>query len=177
MNELKIYKICTGCHELKPLSEFYKQKLGKYGKKSKCKSCAKEQKRIWAESNRDRINKGNRRRYLQNIESEREHRRAYRLSDKRIDITRNMVIQYAKNNPEKARAGSAIHNELRSGRMVKPSVCEHCGNEPEKTHILQGHHSDYTKPLEVVWLCPRCHAIEHRRLRAEAKAMKIGGLV
>lgn len=26
---------------------------------------------------------------------------------------------------------------------------------------MQGHHPDYSKPLEVEWLCPRCHGARH----------------
>lgn len=35
-------KICTGCDKLKPLTEFYESKVGKYNRHSKCKKCARE---------------------------------------------------------------------------------------------------------------------------------------
>lgn len=31
---------------------------------------------------------------------------------------------------------------------------------------IHGHHEDYKKPLEVVWVCFACHAIRHRRIAA-----------
>jgi hypothetical protein len=43
----------------------------------------------------------------------------------------------------------------RQGRL-KPQPCEQCGSK--KSH---GHHDDYTKPLEVRWLCIGCHAQKH----------------
>jgi hypothetical protein len=39
--------------------------------------------------------------------------------------------------------------------------CSVCGaDKPDK------HHPDYDKPLEVVFLCRRCHIAEHKRLRS-----------
>lgn len=52
------------------------------------------------------------------------------------------------------------------GRVTKPVACEHCRGEPE---LLHGHHTDYNKPIDVVWLCQPCHAAEHRRLKARRK--------
>ena len=58
---------------------------------------------------------------------------------------------------------------VRSKRVLKPTLCEACGL-PER---LDGHHYDYTKPLEVVWLCKPCHGQVHRyeneRARQRAK--------
>jgi len=41
--------------------------------------------------------------------------------------------------------------------LIVPDVCEICNI---KGHV-QGHHPDYAKPLEVIWLCPRCHTFVH----------------
>jgi len=34
-------KTCRGCGETKPLEEYYTEKMGKYGRKAKCKECVK----------------------------------------------------------------------------------------------------------------------------------------
>lgn len=42
---------------------------------------------------------------------------------------------------------------------MKPEICEDCG---EKSAIIHGHHEDYSTPLSVNWLCPKCHKLRHR---------------
>lgn len=66
--------------------------------------------------------------------------------------------------PEKERAHHAVDWALRTGRLVRPDTCEGCGAECRP----EGHHEDYAKPLDVVWLCVTCHANTHREGRTPA---------
>jgi len=68
-------------------------------------------------------------------------------------------------NLEIQRARTAVYDALRAGRMVKPCACESCGTE---TTDLEAHHSEYSKPLDVIWLCTQCHANVHKEMRAQA---------
>lgn len=52
------------------------------------------------------------------------------------------------NNPEKYKARCAVSNALRDGRLVR-QPCEVC----KTTVRVQAHHHDYSKPLDVRWLC------------------------
>jgi hypothetical protein len=61
-----------------------------------------------------------------------------------------------KANPEKYRAWTAVGNAIRDGRL-KRGRCVYCGVEK-----AQAHHTDYSKPLDVVWVCFMCHRqVEH----------------
>ena len=45
--------------------------------------------------------------------------------------------------------------------------CEGCGKSEETAkaggQTIQAHHTDYSRPLDVVWLCATCHIVDHWR--------------
>jgi len=61
--------------------------------------------------------------------------------------------KWAKNNPEKVAAHNAVRQALKDGILVRPITCEKCGSGGR----ICSHHEDYSKPLEVDWLCYKCH--------------------
>lgn len=69
--------------------------------------------------------------------------------------------------PVKNLARQRLRDAVRSGAIVKPGHCEKC-LRPTPNHVLDGHHSDYTKPLQVEWLCRSCHGLEHMTWLAAA---------
>ena len=78
---------------------------------------------------------------------------------------RNRAIDYAeaiaewrKNNPEKVKAHNLLNWAVVSGKVIKPKKCDKCKEERR----LSGHHLDYRKPLEVLWLCSSCHKEVHK---------------
>jgi len=69
--------------------------------------------------------------------------------------------RHRERHPERARARTQVTQALQSGRL-KRLPCEICGER--KAH---GHHDDYSKPLEVRWLCAKHHRELHAKLREE----------
>lgn len=61
-------------------------------------------------------------------------------------------------------AHRAVESAIRRGRLVR-LPCESCG-DPKS----QGHHADYSKRLEVRWLCRPCHAAHHVADKLAAKS-------
>jgi hypothetical protein len=59
------------------------------------------------------------------------------------------------NNPEKYAAQRLLTHAIKKGVLI-PMPCEVCGSE--KT---EGHHWDYSKPLDVRWLCKTHHLEAH----------------
>lgn len=150
---------CRVCSEEKEPSEFYPQQLRKAGDIGECMECTKT---------RVRDNRARRVEYYREYDAERfqkdprvrERHRRYKKTDKGGAVLRESRLRWVGKNPEKRAAHIAVGNAVRSGKLTKPSTCSKCGESAAKIH---GHHNDYSKPLEVVWLCPSCHAEVHRR--------------
>ena len=65
-------------------------------------------------------------------------------------------------NADRAKARELYRYALRSGKITR-KPCSVCGSEN-----TEGHHTDYSKPLEVIWLCRTHHLEEHAKLKCEA---------
>jgi ribosomal protein S27AE len=74
-----------------------------------------------------------------------------------LTIRRTRVYSGNMRHPGRAKAKALFRRAMRDGRLVRPTTCERCG----KGGLIQGHHDDYNKPLDVRWLCASCHAYEH----------------
>lgn len=69
------------------------------------------------------------------------------------DIKYDDVLEYKR----RKSARLAMHRALAAHKLVKPKCCDLC----HETAKVEGHHIDYGKPLDVKWLCKKCHGIAH----------------
>lgn len=60
----------------------------------------------------------------------------------------------------KASARSKVARAVALGRLKRPEICERCEGVRGRRRI-EGHHPNYNKPLDVIWLCSPCHIDEH----------------
>lgn len=66
------------------------------------------------------------------------------------------------NNQKKVWAHSALRSALRR-QLLEQKPCEVCSDPASEAH-----HPDYDRPMDVVWLCRKCHKAEYRRMKCEA---------
>jgi len=137
MLETEATKTCFKCGELKTLSMFYKHPQMPDGHVNKCKECNKKD----VTKNRNlKIT------YYREYDNERGSRRT--ADDTRV---------YRSNNPLKYRAHQLVGRAVLTGKLTK-KPCEVCS----KVNTVQAHHDDYSRPLDVRWLCAVCHCSWHK---------------
>lgn len=129
--------LCGCCKLSKPASDFWKDQSRGNGLCSNCKNC---------------MNLKNRERYQRNKDK---YRPRIAKSARKYSTIRSR--QNWKKFPEKIKAHNILHYWIKNGKVVK-LPCRDCGNKKS-----EGHHPDYSKPLEVIWLCSLHHKAEHGR--------------
>lgn len=149
-------KECFKCKKILSLDNFYKHPQMLDGHVNKCKECNK---------------KDVRKNYKINIEHFKEYEKKRAILPHRVKLreeyskTDSYKASHYKSikkarieNPKKYKARNFVNNALRAGFLIKPQNCENCLLDKK----LHGHHCDYNKPLDVMWLCSRCHADWHK---------------
>ena len=63
----------------------------------------------------------------------------------------------------KNNANQALYRAMCKNTIKKPDTCEICHKKTDKEREISGHHIDYSKRLEVVWVCQNCHNKLHNR--------------
>jgi len=67
------------------------------------------------------------------------------------------IENYRLNNSEKRNANIIFSNAIKLGKIKRPPTCSICNIQC----VPEGHHPNYSKPLEVVWTCKECHTGIH----------------
>jgi predicted Zn-dependent protease len=133
-----ITKACKRCGAEKPLADFYKND-------SSCKRC-----RCDLVTKRRRENPAVQ--AYERCRAKQPHRRALSISQTK---------KWRAEHKEKYIAQNAVNNAIRDRRLNRGTHCQQCNSE----EWLHAHHDDYTKPLEVRWLCAMCHHRHHAEER------------
>lgn len=148
-------KTCFKCGETKPLTEFYLHKAMADGHLNKCKACTRRDAAEHRAANIERVRAYDRERGM--LPHRVEAREAYQNTEQGKAAMRRAHRKYRVSRPDRARAHDAVNNAVRDGRLIPWPVCAvpDCCGRPE------AHHPDYSRPLDVVWLCDHHHRAAH----------------
>lgn len=157
-------KICTKCGVPQSLEEFARRGDVRDGRASHCKTCKRAYqkslagKAAQARYSRSAKGRATNRRYERTKKGKNNCRR-YQTSPKG-KATKRRSYERAKAVPEKHQkmlCRSRTRSLIRAGKLQKSENCEFCGEQGQ----VESHHLDYSKPWDLIWLCPRCHRAEH----------------
>lgn len=159
---------CKLCGLSAPQVEFYK------GVNSRCKECHKEQVRLNRAENAEQYRLYEKMRFKRDPHRS-EANKAYAKTDKGKASHAAAVAKRNRNNPVKRAANIILGNAVRDGKVIKLAECSRCLKTPLRRN-LHGHHHDYSKPLDVEWICVECHGLEHHGEAPEpATAKRVRG--
>lgn len=157
----KKMKKCKKCGLKKPSSDFYSHSTNKDRLFGSCKQCC-------VEISKERVNKIREKRKKILItegasykKPENNRKKYYR---EWAEKNRKHVSEYKKKYSENRKIEEDARNKFRSavfhGKIKRPIKCSKCDSEKG---VIHGHHADYLKPYDVIWLCKSCHQKEHRK--------------
>ncbi len=138
-------KHCNTCEADKPTNEFYKSKINTDGFRYKCISCENAYASAYRKTPEGQI-------------SYKKGRLKYTQSEKGKRLVRERSASYRERYPIKIKAINAVSSAIIRKKLFK-GPCEVCGS----TELIDGHHDDYAKPLEVRWLCMPHHMAWHKK--------------
>lgn len=150
-------KMCKTCKLPKPAKQFNADSSHKDKLASECKLCKNARRKRWVEAHRNDpkrlmyARRYNRQWRVKNLKKRRAQGRATYYRRRK----NGYVHRY---NPYRDRARRVLSVAIKKGLVRRPKKCSECGWKGR----VHGHHEDYNKPLEVVWLCQVCHGKRHR---------------
>jgi hypothetical protein len=133
-------KRCFKCHCEKPLEAFYKHAGMADGRLNKCKECTKKDVAEHRQANLERVRSYDRMRASQ---------------PHRLALQKRLMAEYVQKHPERRKAHLQVEWAVRKGQLER-HPCFVCGAQK-----VEGHHPDYDRPLDVVWLCVPHHRQAH----------------
>lgn len=169
-------KTCIKCNQSKPI-DLFATSLNRKKERvylNSCKECMREYKKSHYNANKQAyLDKAKKQReknpeeykkylneyYLQNKEDLKAKAKEYVKTEQGKEVRRKCNRNYFSKdiNRFKHNARKKVLRALQKGTLIKPSECEVCGLELP----LQAHHHDYSKPLDVRWVCIQCHENIH----------------
>jgi len=114
----------------------------------------KESQKKWKDKNPENIRKNSKLYYQRHPERCKQRSREWCENNREQTVV--LSRRWKQQNPEKVKAHNLLMYAIRKGDIV-PQPCEVCHSTN-----AQGHHADYHKPYEVIWLCPLHHKEIHQ---------------
>ena len=169
-----VVKWCNACKSYLNIEHFSRNGSKQDGYATECRTCKKSSDAKSHRKNRTKRLLRMKEYKEENYEKIRQHSVAFARSDRgRANNRKATNTYYATHKKEKSERVKRYNIEYRNkyvcryvfgnavklGKISRPIDCQQCFIECTP----DGHHDDYSKPFEVMWLCKCCHGKMHRR--------------
>jgi len=137
---LNKYKMCNHCKIRKPENEFYKMHRCLNDLSFICKKCDRKRTEEYRSNNRHII---------------RERFKKWRNKNKdKINAYQKL---YQLKNKERINVRATVYRAIKLKKIIRKN-CSVCNEKKSEAH-----HEDYSKPLDIIWLCRLHHAQIHKK--------------
>ena len=171
---MKAYRVANKERIAKQKMEYYeanKEHLTEYRKAWREANGEKhrESAKQWRKNNPEKVKDSNRKWIEKNRGEKREYLRTYmqKWRKNNPEKARDLTMKWRVMNREKFKVEQCLQRAVKNGQVKKEDSCSRCNSIGK----VMAHHEDYTKPLDIIWLCPLCH-VQHHRNKATDKNAK-----
>lgn len=130
-------KACSCCKLVKSLDDFQVRRASADGRTASCRACLSERDKLRANEPHRVAARG-----------------AYQKTGAYANSHSASVSRWTAKHPDRRKAAVTLNNAVRDGRL-RQQPCHICGSK------AVAHHPDYSRPLDVVWLCQPHHKQAH----------------
>jgi hypothetical protein len=157
-------KRCSKCEVEKSEDCFWRRNNRSSGVNSECKECAARRRTKRYSENKVLFRAKRKEYYAKN----REKLCASQVEGQKGNVKyrkyqNSYLIKKKKTGDKKFIARYMLHLAVKTGMIIRESKCTQCLIEGK----VEGHHEDYNKPLDVIWLCTQCHRALHQRMKSK----------
>jgi hypothetical protein len=176
MSDKIITKRCCHCKQIKPLSDFGKNKSRKDFRQNYCKICGNKYNKKYTSTDKFKntrlryratdkykvmMAKASKKCYLAHIGQRASYHKKYNQTDRGKEVMRISTEKQRRLHPEKRKAGIVVNNAIWTGKLSRSSIyhCRYCWKQAQQYH----HHRGYAREhwLDVQPVCCRCHVNIH----------------
>jgi ribosomal protein S27AE len=149
-------KVCKKCKVEKEITDFYKHSAMLDGHLNKCIDCVKARVNKYREINLDKVREYDKSR--SNLPHRVQARMEYSKTEAYKESHHKSILKYREKYPMVRASHVIVGNAIRDKKLIPEQFCSVC----KANEKIEAHHDDYTKPLEVRWLCKKCHTNWHK---------------
>ena len=164
-------KRCSRCDQMKSVECFGRSTKTKCGLRSECYECRNSHRlmnaqhfnqsnKLWYSKKKDVLNEKRRAPIYRQKAREYYAANSEKLSKLRGKYkTHEEILRNRKKYRDRINVRKILNYHVKSGNILKSTCCDDCNGNIK----LEAHHEDYSKPLDVMWLCINCHKKRHRK--------------